>query len=165
VLALCDVPHAAAVVVLTNSDPANLEIALGARAMRADVPLVVRMEDARSRRPRPVCSGSRRSRRRADRARFAGLARFRNAGPRPDCRQGAHDRAALGGAGTQAQAGAVPLCAWRAGRGIVLIHSFEEIVAGDTVIYAIPPGVPVPEPGLSPPRPNKSPWRLPHLRR
>ena len=28
VLALCDVPHASAVIVLTNSDPGNLEIAL-----------------------------------------------------------------------------------------------------------------------------------------
>ena len=45
VLELCDVPHAAALVVLTNSDPGNLEIALGARAIRPDVPLVVRMEN------------------------------------------------------------------------------------------------------------------------
>ncbi len=45
VLELCDIVHASALVVLTNSDPGNLEIALGARALGADVPLVVRMED------------------------------------------------------------------------------------------------------------------------
>ena len=35
VLELCNVPHAMALVVLTNSDPGNLEIALGARARYA----------------------------------------------------------------------------------------------------------------------------------
>jgi Trk K+ transport system NAD-binding subunit len=44
VLDLCNIPHASSVVALTNSDTGNLEIALGARALRPDVPLVVRME-------------------------------------------------------------------------------------------------------------------------
>ena len=38
--------------------------------------------------------------------------------------------------------------AWRAGRGIVLIHSLDELVAGDTVLYAVPLGLPAPEPGI-----------------
>ncbi len=67
----------AAVVVLTNSDPGNLEIALGARALRADVPLVVRMENrtfaqatARLFGDLDVFAGG------IERAAFAGLARF-----------------------------------------------------------------------------------------
>ena len=39
-------------------------------------------------------------------------------------------------------ADAVPLAAWRAGAGVVLVHGSSEILAGDTVIYALPHGGP-----------------------
>jgi len=68
------------VVVLTNSDPGNLEIALGARALRADVPLVVRMETGRSpRRPR-ACSDLDLFAGRPERAGLRGPGRFPNPG-------------------------------------------------------------------------------------
>jgi hypothetical protein len=44
-LDLCDIPHASAVLALTDNDAINVEIALGARARRPDVPLVVRMDN------------------------------------------------------------------------------------------------------------------------
>jgi hypothetical protein len=44
-LDLCDIPHASAVLALTDNDAVNVEIALGARARRPDIPLVVRMEN------------------------------------------------------------------------------------------------------------------------
>jgi Trk K+ transport system NAD-binding subunit len=44
-LDLCDIPHALAVLALTDNDAINVEIALGARARRPDVPLVVRMDN------------------------------------------------------------------------------------------------------------------------
>jgi Trk K+ transport system NAD-binding subunit len=150
VLALCDVAHAAAVVVLTNSDPGNLEIALGARAMRADVPLVVRMEDRTFAQATASLFGIATFSPAALTApAFAGLARFPGTLGRVRIAGKEHTIVQLwGGGGAQAPEGAVPLCAWRTGRGIVLIHSIEEIVAGDTVIYAIPIGRPSPEPGI-----------------
>jgi Trk K+ transport system NAD-binding subunit len=156
VLALCDVPHAAAVVVLTNSDPGNLEIALGARAMRADVPLVVRMEN------RTFALATARlfgiatfSPAALSAPAFAGLARF--PGTLGRVRYAGEEHTIVqrwGGSGTQAPtADATPLCVWRAERGVVLIHSTDEIVAGDTVIYALPLGRPAPEPDAPTPVP------------
>ena len=148
VLELCDVPHAAAVVVLTNSDPGNLEIALGARAIRADVPLVVRMENRTFAQATAWLFGiSTFSPAALTAPAFAGLARYpgtlgrvRYAGAENTIVQRSGGN--LGGA---PPADATPLCAWRGGR-VVLIHKSDEIVAGDTVIYAVPLGRPVPEP-------------------
>ncbi len=144
VLALCDIPHAASVVVLTNSDPGNLEIALGARAMRPDVPLVVRMEG------RTFAQAT---------ARLFGIATFSPAGLTAPAFAGLARFPGTLGRVTYAGAdhtivqrekpsgerppepGAVPLCAWRGGR-VVTIHRFEEIAAGDVVVYALPlPGI------------------------
>lgn len=44
-LDLCNVAHACAVVAVTDSDTANLEVALGALARNKDVPVVMRVQD------------------------------------------------------------------------------------------------------------------------
>ncbi len=152
VLALCDVPHAAAVVVLTNSDPGNLEIAFGARAMRADVPLVVRMEN------RTFAQATARlfgiatfSPAALSAPAFAGLARFPGTLGRVSYAGREHTIVQRwGGTGVQAPApDAVPLCVWRGGR-VVSVHEQSEIVAGDTVIFALPVGrAAAPEAGAS----------------
>jgi Trk K+ transport system NAD-binding subunit len=142
VLALCDVTHAAAVVALTNSDPGNLEIALGARAIRPDVPLVVRMENRTFAQATDRLFGiATFSPATLSAPAFAGLARF----------PGTLGRVRYAGAdhtivqrriepGAQAEEpGAVPLCAWRAGR-VVALHGGAEIAAGDEVIYALTVG-------------------------
>lgn len=46
-LDMCNVEHARSIVVTTDSDTANLEIALGARARQRDVPVVMRVANAR----------------------------------------------------------------------------------------------------------------------
>jgi Trk K+ transport system NAD-binding subunit len=148
VLELCDVPHAAAVVVLTNSDPGNLEIALGARAIRADVPLVVRMENRTFAQATAWLFGiSTFSPAALTAPAFAGLARY--PGTLGRVRYAGEEHTIVkrwGGNGASPPADdATPLCAWRAGR-VVLIHDNSEIVSGDTAIYAIRLGRPVPEP-------------------
>ena len=152
VLELCDVPHAAAVVVLTNSDPGNLEIALGARAIRADVPLVVRMENRTFAQATAWLFGiSTFSPAALTAPAFAGLARYPGTLGRVRYAGAEHTIVQRTGgnlAGAPA-ADALPLCAWRAGR-VVLIHHSEEIAAGDAVIYAVPLARPVPEPGIVP---------------
>ena len=147
VLALCDVPHAASVVVLTNSDPGNLEIALGARAMRPDVPLVVRMEG------RTFAQATARlfgiatfSPAALSAPAFAGLARFPGTLGRVTYAGADHTivQRDAGSGERPAEPGAVPLCAWRAGR-VVLLHRPEEIAAGDVVVYALPLDQPAPD--------------------
>ena len=44
-LELCNVVHARAVIAVTDSDTANLEVALGVRARNPDVPVVMRVQD------------------------------------------------------------------------------------------------------------------------
>jgi Trk K+ transport system NAD-binding subunit len=139
VLALCDIPHAAAVVVLTNSDPGNLEIALGARAMRPDVPLVVRMENRTFAQATDRLFGiATFSPAALSAPAFAGLAhlpgtlgRVRYAGVEHTIVQ----QPAASGAHPPGP-DAVPLGVWRAQR-VVLVHGSAEIVPGDTVIYAL----------------------------
>jgi Trk K+ transport system NAD-binding subunit len=149
VLALCDVPHAAAVIVLTNSDPGNLEIALGARALRADVPLVVRMENRTFARATESLFGiATFSPAALSAPAFAGLARY--PGTLGRVRYAGEEHTIVqrwGGTGSHApSADAVPLAVWRAGNGVVLVHGSSEILAGDTVIYALPLGRPAMEP-------------------
>jgi Trk K+ transport system NAD-binding subunit len=139
VLALCDIPHAAAVVVLTNSDPGNLEIALGARALRPDVRLVVRMENRTFAQATDRLFGiATFSPAALSAPAFAGLAhlpgtlgRVRYAGVEHTIVQ----QPAAAGADPPSP-DAVPLGVWRAGR-VVLVHGSAEIVPGDTVIYAL----------------------------
>jgi Trk K+ transport system NAD-binding subunit len=147
VLALCDVPHAAAVVVLTNSDPGNLEIALGARAIRADVPLVVRMENRTFAQATADLFGiATFSPAALSAPAFAGLARYPGTLGRVNYAAVEHTIVQRwGGAGSDApSAHAVPLAVWRAGEGVLLVHRRDEIQSGDTVIYALPhdePGI------------------------
>lgn len=153
VLALCDVQHAAAVVVLTNSDPGNLEIALGARAMRADVPLVVRIENRSFAQATARLFGiSTFSPAALTAPAFAGLARF--PGTLGRVRYAGEEHTIVqrwGGAGAQPPTSdAMPVGVWRAKGGIVLIHRPDEITAGDTVLYAVPLGRAAPDPGIAP---------------
>lgn len=147
VLALCDVPRAAAVVVLTNSDPGNLEIALGARALHPDVPLVVRIENRSFAQATARLFGIATFSPAALTApAFAGLARF--PGTLGRVRYAGEEHTIVqrwGGAGSQPPTSdAMPFAVWRAKAGIVLIHRLDEIVAGDTVLYAVPLRRPVP---------------------
>jgi Trk K+ transport system NAD-binding subunit len=145
VLALCDVPHAAAVVVLTNSDPGNLEIALGARAIRADVPLVVRMENRTFAQATASLFGiATFSPAALSAPAFAGLARYPGTLGRVSYAGEEHTIVQRwGGTGSHAPTpDAVPLAAWRPGEGIVLVHGNGEVLAGDTVIYALRLGAP-----------------------
>lgn len=160
VLALCDVPHAAAVVALTNSDPGNLEIALGARALRADVPLVVRIENRSFAQAAARLFGiSTFSPAALTAPAFAGLARF--PGTLGRVRYAGVEHTIVqrwGGTGSlPPTADAIPLGAFRPKAGLVLIHRLDEIVAGDTVLYALPlhrpapeADAPVAEPGIVP---------------
>jgi Trk K+ transport system NAD-binding subunit len=145
VLALCDVPHAAAVLVLTNSDPGNLEIALGARAIRADVPLVVRMENRTFAQATASLFGiATFSPAALSAPAFAGLARYPGTLGRVSYAGEEHTIVQRwGGTGSHAPTpDAVPLAAWRPGEGIVLVHGNGEVLAGDTVIYALRLGAP-----------------------
>jgi Trk K+ transport system NAD-binding subunit len=144
VLALCDVAHACAVVALTNSDPGNLEIALGARAIRPDVPLVVRMENRTFAQATDRLFGiATFSPAELSAPAFAGLARFPGTLGRVRYAGADHtivQRRIDGGAQPE-EPGAVPLCAWRGGR-IAPLRSGAEVAAGDVVIYALPLGRP-----------------------
>jgi Trk K+ transport system NAD-binding subunit len=140
VLELCDVPHAAAVVVLTNSDPGNLEIALGARAIRPDVPLVVRMEN------RTFAQATQRlfgiatfSPAALSAPAFAGLAHV----------PGTVGRVGYGGTehtivlhragdnGRPVPENAVPLCGWKNG-AMTILRQLRSAAAMDALLYALP---------------------------
>lgn len=133
-------PHAAAVVVLTNSDPGNLEIALGARAIRPDVPLVVRMEGRTFAQATARLFGIATFSPAALTApAFAGLARFPGTLGRVTYAGTDHTIVQRGTAPGEppSEPDAVPLCVWRGGR-VVPVHGAHEIVAGDVAIYALP---------------------------
>ena len=140
VLDLCNVPHASAVVALTNNDTGNLEIALGARALRPDVPLVVRMESRTfSQATSELFEISTFSPAELSAPALAGLARF----------PGTLGRIAYGGrdhtlvqrtlhseAEADDMAGADPLCIWRR-HGLIIARYTGGLRAGDTVLYAV----------------------------
>jgi Trk K+ transport system NAD-binding subunit len=145
VLELCDVPHASALVVLTNKDPGNLEIALGARALRPDVPLVVRMENRTFAQATAELFGiATFSPAALSAPAFAGLARF----------PGSLGRVAYGGrehmivrrreGEPEMPLGAIPLCAWR-DDAVAFVSSSDATVRGDIVLYAVVQG-PAPDP-------------------
>jgi hypothetical protein len=144
VLALCDVARASAVVALTNSDPGNLEIALGARAIRADVPLVVRMENRTFAQATDRLFGiATFSPATLSAPAFAGLARISGTLGRVRYAGADHTivQRRIGDGAQPEEPGAVPLCAWRAGR-VVPIHEGSQIATGDVVIFALPLGRP-----------------------
>lgn len=145
VLGLCDVPHAAAVIVLTNSDPGNLEIALGARAIRADVPLVVRMENRTFAEATARLFGiSTFSPAALSAPAFAGLARFPGTLGRVNYAGEEHVIVQHGAGYAPPTATATPLYVWRGGK-IVRVRVPEDVEPGEPVIYTFPLGRPAPD--------------------
>ncbi|MGP6191490.1 MAG: NAD-binding protein [Vulcanimicrobiaceae bacterium] len=140
-LDLCDIPNASAVLALTNRDTANLEIALGARARSADVPLVVRMEsDTFARAAARLFGISTFSPAALVAPEFAGLSRF------PGTRGGvtyAGEAFTVGqfAAGDLPQGiatdGCTPLCVWRDQR-LVMIRDLAEIRPADVLLFVLP---------------------------
>jgi Trk K+ transport system NAD-binding subunit len=157
VLELSNVPYASSVIALTNNDTGNLEIALGARALRPDVPLVVRMESRTfSQATAELFNIATFSPAELSAPALAGLARF----------PGTLGRVSYGGSDhtlvqrtlqseeeAEDMAGAEPLAVWRK-HGLIIARYTGGLRAGDTVLYAVRPRatMPVPEPpalGLS----------------
>ena len=149
VLGLCDVPHAAAVIVLTNSDPGNLEIALGARAIRADVPLVVRMENRTFAQATAQLFGIATFSPAALTApAFAGLARFPGTLGRVNYAGEEHVIVQHNDGGERPTADATPLYVLRDGK-IVRVHAAAQVARGEPVIFTFPLGRPAPDHGES----------------
>jgi Trk K+ transport system NAD-binding subunit len=152
-LDLCDIPNAWAVLALTNSDAANLEIALGARARAPEVPLVVRMEsEAFAQATAELFGISTFSPATLSAPAFAGLSRF--PGTRGRVHFGGRDwTVAQYDAGTAALAErfeeiATPVCVWRDER-VHFIRDFAGARPGETMLYLSPfaglrPPVPAP---------------------
>jgi voltage-gated potassium channel Kch len=141
-LDLCDIPNAWAVLALTNSDAANLEIALGARARAPEVPLVVRMEsEAFAQATAELFGISTFSPATLSAPAFAGLSRF--PGTRGRVHFGGRDwTVAQYDAGTGALADrfedvATPVCVWRDER-VHLIRDFAGARPGETMLYLSP---------------------------
>lgn len=157
-LDLCDVPHASAVLALTDNDAVNVEIALGARARRPDIPLVVRIENDTFARAVAANFGlSTFSPSALTAPALAGLARF------PGTRGRVHY---LGEGHTisQRRQGAAPqkppadicfpLCVWRENT-LVRIRDFSEMRAFDDLLFSVPlsqfksPDPPPPAPSIA----------------
>ena len=139
VLDLCNVPHASAVVALTNNDTGNLEIALGARALRPDVPLVVRMESRTfSQATAELFDIATFSPAELSAPALAGLARFSGTLGRVSYGGVDHtlvQRTVQSDEDTGDMAGVAPLCVWRR-NGLIIARS-SGVRAGDTVLYAV----------------------------
>ncbi len=137
VLELCNVPHALALVVLTNSDPGNLEIALGARALRPDVPLVVRMENRTFAQATAKLFGiATFSPAALSAPAFAGLARFSGSLGRVPYGGGEHTIVRRRDGGATMPPSAAALCAWHDGT-LSIVRSGGTSEAGDVVLYAL----------------------------
>jgi Trk K+ transport system NAD-binding subunit len=139
VLELCDIPHAAALVVLTNNDPGNLEIALSARALRPDVPLVVRMNNRTFAQATAELFGiATFSPAALSAPAFAGLAHFPGTLGRVAYGPAEHTivRRRREDAGTLPD-GAVPLCAWH-DTALTILRGGDMLQRGDVVLYAFP---------------------------
>jgi voltage-gated potassium channel Kch len=141
-LDLCAIPRAAAVLALTNSDAANLEIALGARGFSPDVPLVVRMERQPLAQATAELFGiSTFSPAGLSAPAFAGLSQF--PGTRGRVRFGGRDHTVVqqrheeAAAGARPEEGGIPLCVWRDDR-LVTIRSFEEARRGEPLLFLSP---------------------------
>lgn len=142
-LDLCDIPHATAVLALTDNDAINVEIALGARARRPDVPLVVRMEnDAFAAAVSDIFGIATFSPSALTAPALAGLSRF--PGTRGRVHYGGEDHTI-----SQRSQGAVPekppadictpLCVWRGGQ-YVIIREFYQMKPYDELLFAVPLG-------------------------
>ena len=137
VLELCNVPHALALVVLTNSDPGNLEIALGARALRQDVPLVVRMENRTFAQATAKLFGiATFSPAALSAPAFAGLARFSGSLGRVSYGGAEHTIVRVADGGSTMPSTAIALCAWHENT-LTILRSGRTSETGDVVLYAL----------------------------
>jgi voltage-gated potassium channel Kch len=140
-LDMCAIPHASAVLALTDSDETNLEIALGARVRSQTVPLVVRMEDASFANATSSLFGlSTFSPAALSAPVLAGLSRF--PGTRGRVRY-ADDDFTVGQReqGEHPERPPAPICTalfvWRHGY-LKMIRDFEEMQPFDTVLFSVP---------------------------
>jgi Trk K+ transport system NAD-binding subunit len=140
-LDLCDIAHASALLALTDNDAINVEIALGARARRPDVPLVVRMDnDAFAGAVSEIFGIAAFSPSALTAPALAGLSRF--PGTRGRVRYGDEDHTI-----SQRSQGAhpekppadvcIPLCVWRNGLQIP-IRDFSQMKPYDELLFAVP---------------------------
>jgi Trk K+ transport system NAD-binding subunit len=140
VLELANVPHATAVVALTNNDTGNLEIALGARALRPDVPLVVRMESRTfSQAATELFNIATFSPAELSAPALAGLARFPGTLGRVSYGGSDHtlvQRTLRSDAEAADMGGAEPLAIWRK-HGLIIARYTGGLQAGDVVLYAV----------------------------
>jgi Trk K+ transport system NAD-binding subunit len=137
VLELCNIPRASALVVLTNNDPGNLEIALGARALRPDVPLVVRMENRTFAAATAELFGiATFSPSALSAPAFAGLARFPGSLGRVQYGRADHAVVRRRAGDAELPTDAQALCAWHDG-ALSIVRSGGDAKAGDVVLYAL----------------------------
>ena len=142
VLAMCNLPEALSVVALTGNETANLEVALGARARNATLPVVMRVEDQSFARLVDHQFGLDRSFSTSELSApgFAGLSRF----------PGTRGRIAYGdetyNVGERLQGevpqpppaqDCIPLCVWR-GENLVLIKDFAQMKPFDRLLFLVP---------------------------
>ena len=133
-LDLCNVAQAAALVALTNSDTMNLEIALGARARNAALPIVMRVQHETFEKSVRRHFGIYRTYGTAALAApvFVGLSK--TAGMRGRVTIGDRDYRLI-----EADAGALPderrvaLCAWRNGQ-LTFLQTVQGIVPGERIL-------------------------------
>jgi len=140
-LDMCDIAHASSFLALTDGDATNLEVALGARARVAAIPLVVRMEDPRFAYATSQLLGiSTFSPAALGAPVFAGLARF--PGTRGRVRYGGDDHTI----GQRPQGEhperppareCTPLAVWRSHQ-LHLIRTFDEMQPHDIVLFSVP---------------------------
>lgn len=140
-LDLCDIPHASAVLALTDNDAVNVEIALGARARRPDVPLVVRVEnDGFAEAAATIFGIAAFSPSALTAPALAGLARF--PGTRGRIRFAGDDHTI--GQRSQGEVPekppadvCLPLCVWRGGK-LHPIRDFGQMKPHDELLFSVP---------------------------
>lgn len=141
-LDLCSIVSAHAVVALTDSDTANLEVVLGARARSANVPVILRVQDAAFAESiaRQFAITTAFSTTALAAPAFAGLSRF----PGTRGRISYGDDEYTVGERLQGEVPAppparhcIPLCVWRRGE-LVLITDFGEMEPFDRLLFLVP---------------------------
>ncbi len=140
VLDLCNIREAHALVALTDNDTANLEVALGARARNAHVPVILRVQDGNfaGSIARQFGISTTFSTSALAAPAFAGLSRF--PGTRGRISFGDDDYTVgerLPGQGPPPAERCIPLCVQRAG-STVHINDFSEMRADDRLLFLVP---------------------------
>jgi Trk K+ transport system NAD-binding subunit len=140
-LDLCSLAHAEALIALTDSDTNNLEVALGARARNARLPIVMRCQEAEFASAIARHFGIDHTYGTAPLAApaIAGLARF--PGARGRVTIGAIDyeivESPFDAEHAKELAGAIPLAVWRNGH-LAMIFDYAEAKNGDVVLLLRP---------------------------